>query len=147
MDYAFNVQRLLRQLWHVCVRVARAICEQGGGADAITLISQDLFRSTLRAVVIGVTSLTYHGWGFHAGALRAFVVQLLDQLLANGPQTRRDLQRTFPQWLKAGRRDALLDRLSDAGLVFCPNTVVSAVPCLSSSAGCTAGRSFPWRVV
>lgn len=128
MDYAFNVQRILRQLWHVCVRVARAICEQGGGPDAITLISQDLFRSTLRAVVIGVASLAYHSWGFHAGVPRAFVVQLLEHLRTSGPQTRRDLQRKFPQWLKAGKRDALLDRLSDAGLVFCPDTVVSAVP-------------------
>jgi hypothetical protein len=128
MDYAFNVQRILRQLWQVCVRFARAICEQGGGPDAITLISQDLFRSTLRAVVIGVASLTYHGWGFHAGVPRASVVQLLDHLRANGPQTRRDLQRKFPLWLRAGKRDALLDRLSDAGLVFCPDTVVSAVP-------------------
>jgi hypothetical protein len=67
MDYAFNVQRVLRELWHVCVRFARVICKQGGGPDGITLISQDLFRSTLRAVVIGVASLAYHGWGFHAG--------------------------------------------------------------------------------
>jgi hypothetical protein len=128
MDYAFNVQRVLRELWHVCVRFACVICEQGGGPDAITLITQDLFRSTLRAVVIGVASLAYHGWGVHAGVPRASVVLLLEHLRTNGPQTRRDLQRKFPQWLKAGKRDALLDRLSDEGQVFCPDTVVSAVP-------------------
>jgi hypothetical protein len=55
-------------------------------------------------------------------------MQLLEHLRTNGPQTRRDLQRKFPKWLKAGRRDVLLDRLSDEGLVFCPDTVVTAVP-------------------
>jgi hypothetical protein len=128
MDYAFNVQRILRELGHVCVCIARVVSGQSGGADAVTLLSQDLFRSTLRAVVIGVASLAYHGWGFDAGVPRASVVQLLEHLRSKGPQTRRDLQRKFPQWLRAWERDALLDRLSAAGLVYCPDTVVSAVP-------------------
>lgn len=128
MDYAFNVQRLLRELPHVCIRLALVICERGGGADAVTFIGQDLFRSTLRAVVIGVASLAYHGWGFDAGVPRERIQQLLEHLRTNGPQTRRDLQRKFPLWLKAGKRDALLNRLSDVGLVFCPDTLVSAVP-------------------
>jgi hypothetical protein len=128
LDYAFNIQRTLRELWHVCIRLARVICEQGGGPDALTMISQDLFRSTLRAVVIGVASLAYHGWGFDAGVPRASVVQLLEHLRNKGPKTRRELQRKFPLWLKAGKRDALLDRLVQEGLVICPDTLVSAVP-------------------
>lgn len=128
MDYSFNVQRVIRELGDVCVNIAAAICINGGGAHAISMISQDLFRSTLRAVVIGVSSLTYHGWGFCVGIPRASILQLLQLLRTHGPQTRRNLQRKFPQWLKAGRRDALLDQLSDEGLVRCPGNIVSAVP-------------------
>jgi hypothetical protein len=128
LDYGFNIQRILRELGHVCFRLACAICAPGGGADALTLISQDLFRSTLRAVVVGVASLAYHGWGFDAGVPRERVQQLLDHLRTNGPQTRRDLQRKFPLWLKAGKLDALLKRLAGEGLLSCPDTVVTATP-------------------
>lgn len=109
------------------MRLASVIAEQGG-PTAITLIGQDLFRSTLRGVVIGMASLAYHGWGFDAGVPRERVQQLMKHLRANGPQSRRDLQRKFPLWLKAGGRDALLERLSELGLVICPDNVVSAVP-------------------
>ncbi len=128
MDYSFNTQRILRELWRVCFRLARVICEQGGDSNALTLISQDLFRSTLRAIVIGVASLAYHGWGFDAGVSRERVQQLMEHLRTNGPQTRRDLQRKFPLWLKSGKLDDLLKRLVDEGLVTCPDTVVLAVP-------------------
>jgi hypothetical protein len=127
LDYSFNIQRIIRELGGVCMRLASVIGQQGG-PNAITLIGQDLFRSTLRAMVIGVASLAYHGWGFDAGVPRARVLQLLEHLRANGPQSRRALQRKFPLWLKAGKRDALLERLSDLGLVYCPDDVVSAVP-------------------
>jgi hypothetical protein len=99
-----------------------------GDAMHPTLIGQDLFRSTLRAVVIGVASLSYHGWGFEAGVPRASVVRLLEHLRTKGPQSRRELQRKFPLWLKAGKRDTLLDRLAQEGLVICPDKQVSAVP-------------------
>ena len=92
------------------------------------MIGQDLFRSTLRAVVIGAASLSYHGWGFDAGVSRERVQQLLEQLRTNGPLSRRELQRKFPLWLEAGKRDALLEHLSDLGLVYCRDDVVSAVP-------------------
>lgn len=126
-DYAFNIQRILRELSGVCMRLASVIGQQGG-PNAITLIGQDLFRSTLRGVVIGMASLAYHGWVFDAGVPRELVQQLMEPLRANGPQTRRALQRKFPQWLMAGGRDTLLERLSELGLVICPENVVSAVP-------------------
>jgi hypothetical protein len=128
MDFSYNTQRILRELRHVCFRIARVICEQGGGPNALILIAEDLFRSTLRAVVIGVASLAYHGWGFDAGVSRERVQQLLEHLRTNGPQTRRALQRKFPQWLETGKRDALLNRLDKEGLVYCPDKVVTAVP-------------------
>jgi hypothetical protein len=126
-DFSFNIQRIVRELGGVCMRLASVIGEPRG-PNAITLIGQDMFRSTLRAVVIGVASLSYHGWGFDAGVSRERVQQLMEHLRKSGPQTRRALQRNFPMWLKAGERDAHLQRLSDLGLVYCPDDVVSAVP-------------------
>jgi hypothetical protein len=126
-DYAFNIQRILRELGGVCMRLASVIGEQGG-PNAITLIGQDMFRSTLRAVLIGVASLAYHGWGFDAGVSRERVQQLLDHLRKNGPQTRRALQRKFPVWLSGEKRDVLLGRLVEEGLLYCPDQMVSAVP-------------------
>jgi hypothetical protein len=79
-------------------------------------------------VVIGVASLAYHGRGFDAGVTHSSVVQLMEHLRANGPVSRRDLQRKFPLWLKAGKRDSLLDRLAQEGLVICQDKLVSAVP-------------------
>ena len=90
-DYSFAVQRMVRELGAICMRLAMVIGMSFKVREAPILLGQDLFRLTLRAIVIGVFSLAYHGWGFDAGCPRAMVVAMLDHIRSHGPLNRRGL--------------------------------------------------------
>lgn len=46
------------------MRLAHVICKDTNDGQVTTIVWQDLYRMTLRAIVIGVAALSYHGWGF-----------------------------------------------------------------------------------
>ena len=127
MDYAFNVQRMVRELGGVCMRLAMIIGNDTKSEAVIILLGQDLFRNTLRAIVIGVRGLAYHGWGFNAGCPREVVVALLQHVRDQGPLSRRELQRKFPA-LGSELRDQVIAKLEAEGLVECQGKQVGAVP-------------------
>jgi len=141
-NYGFAIQRIIRELGVVCMRLAHVICSDTNDGQVTTIIGQDLYRMTLRAIVIGVAALAYQGWGFTTNCGRAEVVALLHHLRTHGPSSRRDLQRKFPA-MDSQHRDELLDRLEDERLVECNGRHVSAVP-LSNFIESLQGRTeFP----
>ncbi len=125
-DYGFAIQRIVRELGDVCMRLAHAICRDNNDVHVTSLVGQDLYRMTLRAIVIGVAALGYHCWGFTA-RLRTKGVALMHHLRTHGPSSRRDLQRKFPA-MDLEERDELLKILEDEGLIECTGRQMSAVP-------------------
>lgn len=127
MDYSFAVQRMVRELGGVCVRLAIIISNDIKSTDVNVIMGQDLFRKTLRAILIGVAGLAYHGWGFDAGCPRETVATLLQHIRDHGPLSRRELQRKFPA-LGSQQRDEVIAKLEAEGVVECEGRRVRAVP-------------------
>jgi hypothetical protein len=125
-DYCFAIERIVRELGDVCMRLAHNICCDAKNGHLTTIIGQDLFRMTLRAIVIGVAALGYHCWGFTA-RLRAKAMAVMHHLRTHGPSSRRDLLRRF-QTMDSQDRDELLEMLENEDLIECDGRLVSAVP-------------------
>jgi hypothetical protein len=79
-------------------------------------------------VSLGIDWLGWHGYGFRAGCSRQEVVKLLAAVRGADGATisRRELQLKL-QWLQTGKRDAILERLQDEGLVILNDKHVAAV--------------------
>lgn len=128
-DYAFGMQRMFRELGEVCSRLAQTFCgiyRQPNDPALITILGMDLYRMTMRSMVIGVAALAYHSWGFDAGCPRKDVAAVLHHLRSRASMSLRDLQRRFPA-LDATKRNAVLRRLAAEGLVEIQGNQVSAV--------------------
>lgn len=114
--YEYVMQRMVRQLFPVCSRLANWTGQRSGATAAeIEALFLDLYGHTLRGMVIGVTGLAWHGLGFDTGAPRAKAVKLLKYLRDKGAMTKSDLMRGAH--LTKDQRDVLLERFAAEDLV------------------------------
>jgi hypothetical protein len=128
-EYEFFIQRTIRELGPSlgCLVAVHAEKEPDRTKEACALLG-GLLALAFHGVCLGVDWLGWHGYGFHAGCDRQEAVKLLAAVRGADGATisRRELQRKL-QWLQAGTRDAILERLQDEGLVILNDKHVAAV--------------------
>jgi hypothetical protein len=128
-SYAFMVSKVIRDLQHV-VRVilqTAFLLQTLAAIPAVVELFHRLYYATLRGITYGVEALTYHGFGLFLGKDRHDASVMLDFIRNRRHQvTRRDIQVKYPR-LHAERRDRILDRLAEAGVVRLDGRVVIPV--------------------
>ena len=127
-NYEFFILRTLRELSGVCANIAAFVAARGmNPPNEQQCLYTDLYLASVWAIVKGVESLAWHGWGFDAGCPREEVVELLDFMRGeDGQVSRRDLQRKV-QCMNAAKRDEVLECLEAEGLVRTEGKMVEAV--------------------
>lgn len=115
--YEYSMQRAVRQLFPVCKRLASTASKWSPGdtaaeRDALFL---DLYRNTLRGMVIGVAGLAWHGIGFDPGCDRNKAVTALRNLRKDGSVSLSDL--LTGARLTKEERDSLVERFAAEGLL------------------------------
>ncbi|RYD75073.1 MAG: MarR family transcriptional regulator [Verrucomicrobiaceae bacterium] len=114
--YEYSMQRIARQLFPVCRRLALwAGQESGATATEMESLLLDLYSHSLRGLVIGVAGLAWHGQGVAWGIPRPQALRALRHLRDKGPMTKVELMRCAH--LSRTDRNTLLERLLTEGLV------------------------------
>ena len=119
----------------------------GHGADVeeLTRLCEDLYRHTLRGIAIGVAGLSYFERGLYLAPeceyLREKAVKLLDYLRKRGPTGCGTLLKNLH--LKKLERDAILEGLSDEGLVGVEEGTATATSYLEFARGLYSRDEFP----
>ena len=134
-EYDFFIQRTLRELDHWVGRLVAVLAGRDlGRQEQAVALCWDLLALTFHGVCLGVEWLGFYGYGFRTECRRQEVVKLLAAVRGADGATisRRDLQRDL-QWLKADKRDVMLERLAHEGLVTLSDKYVSAVSAVSAA--------------
>ncbi len=141
-DYEYVIQRMARQLFPVCSRLALWTGRRSGASDGeCEALALDLYGHTLRGLVIGVAGLAWHGLGFDTGIPRDEVVKVLKYLRDKGPTTKSDLTR-YGKVEKADR-EILLPRFVAENLVRVEGNIVTAATYAEFVEALYARKEFP----
>lgn len=94
MTYDYSMQKLARQMFPACVRIANW-CGTFSGASTkeITALTKDLCGHSLRGLVLSVAGLAWHGLGINLCCSHKEFLRVLDYLRRHGPMTMSDLLR------------------------------------------------------
>ncbi len=115
--YEFSMLRAVRQLIPVCKRLASMAAKWSPGTTPaeVEALFLDLYRNTLRGMVIGVEGLAWHCIGFDPGCDRNKAVKALRILRDNGSVSLSDL--LTGARLTKQERDTLVERFAAEGLL------------------------------
>jgi hypothetical protein len=127
--YDFYIQGTLRDLMDWCRRLSHWLLKPDSAANERNVLYSNLARATFYAVFHGVEGLGWHGYGFATapGCSRREFIKLLEAVRKAGTLTRRDVLLKL-QWLRAEKRDRMLEHLAAEGLVALNDSQVAAVP-------------------
>jgi hypothetical protein len=127
--YDFYIQGTLRDLIDWCRRLSHWLLKPDSAANERNVLYSNLARATFYAVFHGVEGLGWHGYGFaHAPECsREEFMKLLNAVRKAGTLSRRDVLLKL-QWLRAEKRDRMLEHLAAEGLITLTDSQVEAVP-------------------
>jgi len=124
-DYEHAMQRMIRQLFPVCLRIA-SWCGKYSGSnnDEIMALTFDLCAHTTRGLVLSVAGLAWHGLGIDAGCPQEKIVRVLKYLRTREPMTRSEM--LSGAHLEKAERDRLVECLSAENLIRVDGKIVTA---------------------
>jgi hypothetical protein len=141
----FPALQAVHQLEGVCRRIVGVACGPTCTEDEAGALYRDLYRHTLRGLVVGLASHLWFGVGLMPGEehdeTRAKAGRLLRRLRVKGPVTMTDLLKNFH--LSKRERDALLEQLAGDGLLQVDGSTVVATPYREFVEGLYASEEFP----
>ncbi|MCP5538365.1 MAG: hypothetical protein H7A51_19295 [Akkermansiaceae bacterium] len=119
VEVEFAMLHTIHSLWKVCGTIVTSACRRNVASDESVALCNDLYRHTLRGVVIGMAGYSWHGLGLPLDPvcepLRVKASRILGKLRSAGPLSKTDLLKNFH--LKKLERDMLLHRLTESHLV------------------------------
>jgi len=140
--FEYAMQRAVRQLFPVCNRIAVFSGRLSGASTAeVEALLLDLYKHTLRGMVIGVTGLAWHGVGFATDVSRSELLKVLKYLRDGGPMTKSNLTRHGK--VPAAKRDAMLELFAAEGLVRVDGKMVAATTYPEFVAALCDRKEFP----
>ena len=127
--YDFYIQGTLRDLIDWCRRLSHWLLKPDSAANERNVLYSNLARATFFAVCHGVDALGWHGYGFPIApeCSREELMKLLAAVRKAGTLTRHDVLLKL-QWLRAEKRDLMLEHLAAEGLLTLTDSQVEAVP-------------------
>jgi hypothetical protein len=124
-NYEYTMQKLVRQFFPVCLRIARWCGTYSGSATAeIMALTYDLCAHATRGLVLSLAGLAWHGLGIDAGCSREKVLKALDCLRTGEPMTRSELRGGAR--LEKRERDLLVECFAAEDLVRIDGKTVTA---------------------
>ena len=141
-NYESTMQKLARQLFPVCLRIA-SWCGiySGSSNEEILALTYDLCGHTLRGLVLSVAGLAWHGLGIDAGCSQQKVVRVLEYLRTREPMTKSELLRGAH--LGKEERDGLLACLTAEGLIRVDGKIVTATSYVEFVEDLQVRKQFP----
>ena len=124
-DYEYSMQKLARQLFPVCLRIASWCGKYSGSTnEEIMAVTDDLCGHALRGLVLSIAGLAWHGLGIDAGCPHPTTVRVLEYLRLREPMTMSELARGAH--LAKKERDLLVERLRAEDLIRVEGKIVTA---------------------
>jgi hypothetical protein len=141
-DYDYTMQKLARQLFPVCLRIA-SWCGtySGSSTEEITALTYDLCAHALRGLVLSIAGLAWHGLGIDAGCPQQKVVRVLEYLRTREPMTKSELLRGAH--LEKKERDLLMECLTAEDLIRVDGKIVTATSYEEFVEGLHERKEFP----
>lgn len=123
-SYDYSLQKLARQLYPACVRIANW-CGTYSGADTgeIAAMAKDLCGHSLRGLVISVGGMAWHGLGIDTGCPHQEFMRVLDFLRVRGAMSKSDLHHRG-HIESAKIRDMLVERFEAENLIRVDGKIV-----------------------
>ncbi|WP_411844957.1 hypothetical protein AAFN60_13775 [Roseibacillus persicicus] len=127
-NYEFIIHNMARETFAICSNlvVFAANHSKTDKIDSHPELIPTLLEETLRGIVLGVCSLTWHGVGLDIGFSQKKAKKIFELLRAKESMTLRDFQRTL-HLKDAATRDQLLEKLTAEGLVKVRGKMVTAI--------------------
>ena len=122
--YEFLILRTFRELPYACAEISRFMHD--GDPEEAGALARDLICLTSLSLLIGISSLSFHGIGLVSGCDPKVLARLLAFVRSKTSTSKRAIQRKL-QKMGAAQLSAALTRLAAEGLVVVDGTKVSAV--------------------
>lgn len=124
--YDYSMQKLARQLYPACVRIANWCGTfSNGSTEEILALAKDLHQHSVRGLVLGVAGLAWHGLGIDTVVPRAEFLRVLSYVRRKGEVSKSDLLR-HGKLSDSTTRDRLVERFEAEGLARVDGKVVTA---------------------
>lgn len=141
----FPTLQVIHQLAEICELIVSAACGPDVSHEEVVALFQDLYRHTLRGLVIGMAGYTWFGMGLSLGPecepLYAKGMRILGKLRNGGELSKSDLLKNFH--IKKDERDLLLQRFSEENLVHVDGRHVVATSYREFVDGLYSREEFP----
>jgi hypothetical protein len=115
-SYRFFIQRTLHEIPSVSRYLARTFCAPKTPVSEVMEYALDFQWCAMRALLISVESLAYHGMGFDPIIERNEMLRVLDFIREKESETKRNLLRRYRKF-KKDVQDRLLETLEAQGLI------------------------------
>lgn len=141
----FPILQTIHQLEGVCSLIIDFVSDSGTPPEEATALCHDLYGNTLRALIVGITSLSCFGFGLRLGPdcepLREKALKLIRELRHDGPVKKSLWSKN--NHIAAGQRDLLLRQLAEENLLRVENDTLVATTFPDFLRGLYEREEFP----